>query len=407
MFFKWDNEKYKQALKRKLDTLKTQVDTRVYIRDLFVYSLDSSIDQGEFLNSYENPHKKSSKDHDAVLKRMVSHVKLLAKIANTHHVACNNENKENSRNTITRLATHEFAFYTKTPLTFSELNLFLQELADIAAISSGDVHLLISSLAVMTNDPDRHYSLYNLDNANTKKVLNMSVYVQCGKQPIIHPFCKRTNALYDPYQTDEKIGLYYLDHNPYLTPFVASETSGVISYQSIFIVTTLDGGRYIQAIDICRDHVNEHAKEMLSQMVKQIIEKEKLTVDDYFPEYCDHLVSSNTVALRPKQITRYTAQVDPRNHPGHPSKNSEKIAPPLGYEFLAQIQKEIESSYNEVSLTKNEHGIVIENPIFGPPSLVVSYPKRVVEKAFFRPIAEHNRRIESACETRVMSYKPR
>ncbi len=94
--------------------------------------------------------------------------------------------KKNRLNHLTRILLPEFSLYPHKPLSLTELSKLYQEVYKIAEQQLENVHVLLSSFPVVTEE---------------SKILNMCLYAQCGKEPKLNTFCKanahRRDKLYD------------------------------------------------------------------------------------------------------------------------------------------------------------------------------------------------------------------
>lgn len=73
-------------------------------------------------------------------------------------------------NTITRVLTNEFLFYTKHLLTLNEFQILQQRIANLVKIIPENFHLILGSFAILTTD---------------NKVMNVVPHIQSGKNPVI------------------------------------------------------------------------------------------------------------------------------------------------------------------------------------------------------------------------------
>lgn len=209
----------------------------VQIRDIIAYQVNSHPDGvlpiGEF-----NPYLITNDNYDVVrasfesefdvIVRMVNHIKHLTIYSILQHLKDNfvdanklintiieknsrelnrpltsletwlifkNEiSKENSvfqihpqkLNNITRLSSNEFSFYPNVyrgPLTIAGLNLFVDQITEMAQHCPENLHLILASLPVKTAANNVH---------------NIVVFAECGKEPKIHVLAKAHAAMLDP-----------------------------------------------------------------------------------------------------------------------------------------------------------------------------------------------------------------
>lgn len=221
--------------------------------------------------------------------RLMRYIDLLATMTNTYHQTyyCEKKSddgyqiKEDCLNKITRLSTHEFSLYTKDPLNGAEFSSLIDAVYQIAKRQHSNVHLLLSSFAVLTND---------------NKILNVSLYVQCGSDPVIETFCKGRASPFDVSFSDQEQYKYVSNFSQQddsetvrVSAFVAPESNQteLITNHTVFLVKTSGGGCYVQCIDVCFDHKHAHSRCLMNQCF------ERETVNDILPEQVDHILTSN------------------------------------------------------------------------------------------------------------------
>lgn len=335
----------------------------IHVRDIIVYPDNIDLDSyGEhthspiYYNQYQDIH---------FLERLTDQVKIFAEMATLYHrkYYCdaitdgNYRIKENHLNTITRLSTHEFFLYTKTPLTESDLSIFINAIHAIAKKQEENVHLLLSSISVVTAD---------------KKILNLSLYVQCGKNAKVDPVnkarafeTKKNTDSNDPGYPDhgENFSQQALDdHVICSSPFVCSdidiqtEKSICISSNSILFIETFGGAKCVLAIDICLDHVRAHSKNLLEKFLLTKPSKNPMLI----PSNIEHIVTSNHTTIHEKsKISKFILHVDPR----HKERNLR-----TNYDLVTQFDLEeiFESDkYDEMSAGRCMTGFAVNNPPFG------------------------------------------
>jgi hypothetical protein len=296
-----DYLKYKTLeakVSKRLEVHRSAINKPIYIRDIAVIADITSIEKEHRWSKGE----RFSKHHDSetpVMTRLLIHIDTLAAITDRHHqYYCYNPHQEikDPENHITRLALHEFSLYTPEPFSLTDFPRLIEGIEDIAKKYHENVHLLLSSFAVVTED---------------KKLLNTCIYVKCGQEPMIHTFCK---TLPDGMDVNyDGIRFFYQqsaipNQNTILSPFVAKDIT--ISHNSVFEVKTMGGSRYLQIISMCRDYFLMHAKKILIEQMKQ----PDLEGRDILPEQIDHVVTANIVdKLEEKyNFSKYTAHIDPQ-----------------------------------------------------------------------------------------------
>ncbi len=126
-----------------------------------------------------------------LIARIGDHIEFLAEMANKEHE--NDHLQKNLQNEfvpkpgheidVSRFGMPEFSLYPKDrPITLEEYRTLLERIKKIAGSCHDNLHLVLSSVPVEWPD---------------KKVYNLSVYVQCGKDPILTPFAKSIPSAID------------------------------------------------------------------------------------------------------------------------------------------------------------------------------------------------------------------
>jgi len=160
---------------------------------------------------------------------------------------------------------------------FKQYGEFVDSVQNTAKRYHENIHLLLSSVAVKTDE---------------NRLLNMSLYVQCGQNPEIHSFSKSS-----PNNTDIS---YSLPQSRFQNlcgknhvEFFSSDNGTTVSNDSVFIVRTAGGAEYLQAIDVCSDFSDGCSKRLLLSKISRDVE-----VDNYlFPQQVDQIVTSNYISL--------------------------------------------------------------------------------------------------------------
>lgn len=117
------------------------------------------------------------------LQRIVDHISMLSRIANTQHIQryCEENDKkltlrQSDQNKITRLSLNEFSLYPHgEPLTLQEFESLTEEIKNLARKFQQNLHLNLASFPVLGQD---------------RKLYNVIVYVQCGELPSLQTFIK-------------------------------------------------------------------------------------------------------------------------------------------------------------------------------------------------------------------------
>lgn len=229
-------EKVKQKLKEKETSLNEQP---VQIRNLLVYADEQKYSYGE-----SREHTNSQKS--STMERLVSEIEILANVANSYHEEfnCEKRNKDENiytikkgmENNITRILTPEFFLYPAKPLTITEYNELLRIIETIGNKQQPNVHLMLSSVAVETPD---------------KQLINVTLYVECGKPSKITTVCKRRAAAGDQFYDnlapalDPEASAQMLYHMPLIKDELQIEDIDKIPKRGETFVLTMDKIFYI------------------------------------------------------------------------------------------------------------------------------------------------------------------
>lgn len=358
-----------KTLKKKYVKELQLINQPVSIRDIFVYretKVDDPDERKHQLTLGENTIRSTHYKKIDFSKRLQDHINVLANIAARTHerynchlqssVSSKFEIKSDCQNNITRIATSEFSFYTPNPLTLHQLANFIEGLESLAKNYYPNIHLLLSSFAVVTDD---------------KTVLNLCLYVQCGETPIITCYTKSVASPIDV--TFAKTKLFEQRSKPFLKPrqFTAEMSSGlVISNQGIIEVVTLGGARFTLAIDICLEHYYGHAQQILSAELKH-----PHLNTSFLAHHFDHMVTSNFIdMIDHKKLTKSTVQVDPRK-----SKTS-MPEPSKDNRFLENADLKLPADY-KTSLVRiyPSDDLTLCYPPFGPSTRVILHKQRKLD----------------------------
>lgn len=349
-------------LKRKLFNLfysqENVMNQEIHVRDIIVYPDDVDFDAyGEhaysdiIYNQYRDIH---------FLERLIDHTKIFIELANLYYRKYYCNQSKDHLNTILRLSTHEFFLYTKEPLTEDDLAIFIESILAIAKKQEENVHLLLSSISVVIDD---------------KKILNLSLYVQCGKNAKIIPVNKANAFVSKKNPTSRDPG--YPQHGENFSqqelnggdicssPFICSQKdiqtkkSICISNNSIIFIETAGGAKCVLAIDVCLDHINSHSKNLLEKFLMTEASENPALI----PFNVDQIVTSNHTEIKEKaKISQSILHVDPR----HKEKNI-RILNDLVIKFdLEEIFESIEyEKYDDMSVERCITGFAVSNPPFG------------------------------------------
>lgn len=346
----------KCKLSEKIENRKNNMNQDIHVRDIIVTAVRELYAFGEY-NEIAEKYK-----NIPIFERMIDHVKALALIATEYHHQYNcqkNEDdgftiKKDCLNKITRLSLHEFFLYTETPLKMEDIGAFVEEVGVIAKNQPANVHLLLSSICVVTEDD---------------KLLNISFYVQCGPEPKMETICKARSFAGDPdYENIVSFDQQDMQDKKFaISAYIASATSSTIATNSLLFVKTQGGAEYVQAIDICLDHRFQHSKYLMINLLCAGASNNSFLI----PGQVDHILTSNCYKLSKKDVDARLStrlfQVDPRVK--YNAVQNDVMA-------IENIQKIKSSKYADLDITKTRNSFVIRNPAFGGDYKVVVMEER-------------------------------
>lgn len=285
----------KSFTSKQLSKLQT-INQPVVIKEMIISFEDTAGSFGEYSSKI--------KGQDSVVNRLVKHIKMIAKIANQYHESQHYHFEDNSmklnpeaKNHITRVLLNEYAFYTNKegrPLTLKEFSSLLDKIEIIAKNQHPNLHLLLGTFSVIGND---------------SKLLNMSLYIECGKNSQIHSFVKSHSSVGTEYKGyrdfDRKNTRADIDE-----PVMASiplDSKQTVNLESIFICTTQGRAQFIVAIDICLDHSKSHSKVAFENLLNS-------PISDLLPTQISQVIISNTATIDPdKLITPCVSHADAKS----------------------------------------------------------------------------------------------
>lgn len=351
------------------------INQRIKVRDLVVRTVKPHVfGESDFESSKVRPNpEKRLLDHIASLMRLLNedHRARLCDLSDTgqYHL------KEDKRNHITRLSTPEFSLYTKKPLSLSEFESLVNEIAQRSEILEPNTHLLLSTFPVLSED---------------STLLNMSIYIQGGSPPALRVFAKSSSTSVDV--TYEE-AIRNFSQSAHTTPSNQSEqigkgTGSTVTTGSVFEVITEGGARYTQTIDVCRDHVEGHAK---SQLMKKL---ESETYDtEVIPAQIEQCVTANSVMLVKDQcLARRALLVDPNMSmiDFYQAIPGEKV---VDHHAMKRV---LDGMPHAMRVGKRQAGYYVEHPPFGSAYLIDVLAERPVStfKQDILPLViSHNERV--------------
>lgn len=416
-----DYQKAKVAGKRLFSHFKKKIQVAnqpVFIRNIFVYGTQT---KGEFLKS----NASSNTTKAPTIKRLGDHIDLIAGLANEYHQQyyCTQktdgtyEIKEDCLNKITRILLPEFFLYTETPLTIDDLGLLIDRIYEIAKNQQSNVHLLLSTLALAISLPP----------SSEKKILNVCLYIQCGKTPKIEVFCKANGLSSDPsysygnnFVQKPGFSIKNLFSPIEIVPYIGSikdstlKKSVIIWSDSVSIITTEGGAQFFKSVDICYDHGLLNSKQLLNHLglpsIPNFTETVKINSHSHsslakdensimgnaqtrvvpkdgrtMPDQADQILTSDSMNVEESaKISTSIIQIDTiENRAKHISNDL----------FIESLLKKKQSQQSQMTKPKSEtssetspalsiqiskNGFLVKNPPFGPEFEVVAAEEKPV-----------------------------
>lgn len=230
----------------------------------------------------------------AALLRLIQHIKFLAVFADEYHKnfyceqPVNDDKpkiKDDCLDNITRLLTSEFSFYSAHPMEIELFSELLTAIQDIARLGHENVHLLLSSFAVLNE---------------RKELINMSLYVECGQNPRINLIAKSVAAEFDP-DFNKQFTIFKPKKNDPQHSLASFSRMGrdIVATNGVFDVATASGAKYTQCLEVCAEYTQRRAKKILRNRSEE-------------PVLTDHLVTSNTMLIDSEDnIVPTVTQIDP------------------------------------------------------------------------------------------------
>lgn len=268
----------------------------IFIKDIHVgVGGYSTGEHSKCFNTEENVIISEKSD----VERLLQQIQLLVDSAEFQHVSdfCSPEKvlKPIFENHITRLLTHEFYFYTKTPLSVDDYQKIVEGIVRVAQEKPKNLHLLLSSFAVV-----RDGALFNI-----------AMYVTCGQKVTINAFCKdnvsNVDLSYAGLKIFPKNNVETKDAFLWFQKQDIVGKSNVANYsfgQDLFLVPIKDM-RFNQCVEICVDHLDERARSSIKHQLN-------LDVIQFIPPHVDHLVTSNSVPVNyDNRVASNVTHIDP------------------------------------------------------------------------------------------------
>ncbi len=354
----------RSKLKARLQSSRLAENETITIKDIVIYSKNTDYSYGE-AKGHNNGYQILSAP-----TRLIDHIQFLAELARVHHqkLYCESINDSYSiknlyLNHITRLSLSEFSLYTLKPLTLQEFASIFEAIEKIASACEENVHLLLSTFSVI-NEAD--------------EILNLSLYVQGGKEPKIEvtskgaPSCVDVSYVNTTNFTQQKTDLRTVG----VSQFISNKDENIktISGNSVFPIVTKGGAKYIQAVDICRDNANMHSLSLFSDSLAG----RKADAFSFIPDQVSQIVTSNSITFTPdSRLSETVVHVDPRSdyylHP-YNSLKTEEFNSIDRENLLDKIKK-----YPDMEIIKSESGFSISKPPFGSDYEVVIHQEKKLE----------------------------
>ncbi len=210
--------------------------------------------------------------------------------------------KPGHENTLTKLSTSEFMFYTKKRLESDEFNALFNKIGKFAENQPDNLIIILSSFAMR---------------ALNNKTLNVVALIRCGKNSKIKFTVKNFPSCIDPtysgkndsdkYVTYENISIN--DDKEIVFPeLYIKGCLQHLTYNNVFQIPTLGGKKKLLGIDICLDHHRGVAKENCKKLIFSKLESST----KYIPTQLSHVVTSCTIDLKTEHsLENSVTHVDP------------------------------------------------------------------------------------------------
>jgi len=335
-FFEDHSTPHLTRLKEKQQQVMTKLNQPIHIRDLILQT-DAT---GETQHTSRTP--------STAAQRLRAHILFLFNLVNEDHRSnyCQQDNeghytlKKNKENHVTRLLMNECSLYTNKPLSIAAFHCLYQDIEKMAEILEPNVHVLLSSFSV--KDPQ-------------SKLLNMLIFIEGGRPPIMHSFAKNMASNLDIiYDKKEILFCQQAITSSFHANYVASKEGLLISMDSVFEITTQGGATYTQAIDVCLDHMYGHSKHLLMRRIA--------SSDTLLPEQVEQCVTSDTVDIQMgNSLATHVVHAD-LNYSMHDDYKADLGLRPLTAEIRTRI---IPNEFSTMRVVLDRNGYKIFQPIFG------------------------------------------
>lgn len=334
-----------------------------------VASIELLFRHTEIDNSYGEMRRQSSPYSYPDLERLGDHIALSFKLANQCHQDFSSayaEMKFDIGNQLTRFSYPEFAFFLqKKPLNLAEFKQLILNIKKQAEECHPNVHGVLGTLSILG------------ENVSNKYAYNCTLYVQCGKDPVITPIPKAFEAGEDLEYKDIPNFNGKGDMRGYseLTNVILSlgiRVGNMIG--NLLVIQTAAGTEVTVGIEICIDHHEAHMKNVYEELLN------RPPGDRFIPRATHQLVISNWISLAAKDmVVSRVIQADTHNV-GVYNINSESelsLTPKLCFNDSRQTQRNynrlIEKKYSLTVIQVTQNYLQLVQPPFSGNLVVTAH----------------------------------
>ncbi|MDF1796165.1 MAG: hypothetical protein P1U63_06465 [Coxiellaceae bacterium] len=178
---------------------------------------------------------------DTCFLRLKKHLASLIKITCKHHA-------DNASNPlfVTRLSTPEFSFYTDHPLSHLQFIDIMGSIRQDAKLSPVNIHLLLSSFAVMID----------------KELCNITLYVSSGPEANLYQILKNRPSHADPSYA-RHVHLFQEPVDAHALGYIMSGSESPLILNNHIIQVPVHNQMLQVSVSICLDHAYHHAANVL------------------------------------------------------------------------------------------------------------------------------------------------
>lgn len=304
----------------------------------------------------------NTETEEAFIIRLVTHLQDLADEAQTTHDL--RTSPPTDRNYLTRLLLTEAALYPgkkRGALSLEGLNKLVDSLDIVTSGYSDDIHLLFASLPVLVSE---------------NQILNVALYIQCGKEPVFHIFAKaHADDDFDPIYPNTHLAkankINKIQYPALATSAKDQANVGInINYSCIAISETSAGSAFCTGIDICADSGEQVAKYRMKSMLNSARSKGNTTL---LPTKASYIQTSNYAFFgKESALGESASHADPK------------------YSYEEAIKKGSTALFNSSNITI----CTIDKPKFGNPLVLYVYPPRELSPCYGEldaQISQHNK----------------